>query len=146
MLIALGIALRIALWAGGLVAIAACSHDEWQPPGPTVSQNGLIVTLELDPNPPRIDGEVVLIDVEDARTKQLLPHVKVLLTVSQLRPPHRRISVKGSDSENSGIYGADVTLNAPGPWRFDVSVSVQGRAAHLRSVQNAVRPTSRGEG
>lgn len=125
----------------GLFVTAGCSHNEWEPLGPTVSENGLIVTLELDPNPPRTDGEVVLIDVQDAKTKQFLPHAKVLLTVLQLRRPHRRISVKGTDSENSGIYDADVTLNAPGPWRFDVSVIVHGQAAHLQSVQNAARPT-----
>lgn len=124
-----------------LASFSACAHEDSKIPGPSVTQNGLVVTLELDPEPPRTDGEVVLIDVQDLQTKKFVPHARVMLLVSQLRPPHRRIFVRGTDSENSGIYDADVTLKTPGPWLFDVSVVVAGRTAHLQSVQNAVRPT-----
>lgn len=134
------VALRIALWTALLMFTAACAHPEWEPLGPSAVQNGLIVTLELDPNPPRTDGEVVLVDVQDAKTKQLVPHARVTLAVTQLKPPHKRISRTGTDDDNSGIYDADVTLNAPGEWLFHVSVIAGGRMAQLRSVQNAVRP------
>lgn len=136
------LALRVGFWTALLLLTAGCAHSEPEPLGPTVSQNGLIVTLELDPNPPRTDGEVVLIDVQDAATQQFIPHADVTLTVTQLNSSHRWMSRKGTDDDNSGIYDADVTLNAPGVWVFDVSVNAGGRTAHLRSVQKAVRPTA----
>lgn len=134
------VALRILLWTGVLMFTASCAHSDSEPLGPTSVQNGLIVTLELDPNPPRTDGEVVLVDVQDAKTKEFVPHARVTLTLTQLKPPHKRISRTGTDDDNSGIYDADVTLNAPGEWLFQVSVISGGRVAQLRSVQNAVRP------
>ena len=119
-----------------LTISSGCAQKGCEPREACVIQNGLQVSLALDPNPPRIGSEVMLIGVRDARTKDYVAHAKVRMTASPMSASQARVSQIATDPENTGLYGANITLRDTGRWLFDISVADMGRTAHLRVVQN----------